>query len=69
MKGQVVAYFIVDHAVNVEHSVGLVQLNLWGLFFDGLVYSKGQGAGCVVVSPSGAYIYLSIRLEFACTNN
>jgi ribonuclease HI len=28
----------------------------------------GQGAGCVVVSPSGVYVDLSIRLEFACTN-
>jgi hypothetical protein len=62
MKGQVDADFIVDHAVNVEHSVGLVQLEPWGLFFDGSVYSKGQGAGCVVVSPSGVYIDLSIRL-------
>jgi ribonuclease HI len=69
MMGQVVADFIVDHAANAEHSIGLVQLKLWGLFFDGLVCSKGQGAGCVVVSPSGVYIDLSIRLEFACTNN
>jgi ribonuclease HI len=39
------------------------------LYFDGSICSKGQGAGCVVVSPSGVYIDLSIRLEFACTNN
>jgi hypothetical protein len=69
MKGLVVADFIVDHAINVEHTIGLVQLKLWGLFFDGSVCSKGQEAGCVVVSPSGVYIDLSIRLEFACTNN
>jgi ribonuclease HI len=24
---------------------------------------------CVIVSPNGTYIDLSIRLEFACTNN
>jgi hypothetical protein len=69
MKGQVVADFIIDHAIYVDHSVGLVQLKPWGLFFDGSVCSKGQGAGCVVVSPSDVYINLSIRLEFACTNN
>jgi hypothetical protein len=69
MKGQVVADFIVDLAINVEQSIGLAQLKLWGLFFDGSVCSKGQGAGCVVVSPSGVYIDLSIRLEFVCTNN
>jgi ribonuclease HI len=69
MKGQVVADFIVDHAINVDHSVSLVQLKPWGLYYDGSVCTKGQGAGCVVVSPSGVYIDLSIRLEFACTNN
>jgi hypothetical protein len=69
MKGQVVTDFIVNHAVDVDHSVGFVQLKSWELFFDGSVCSKGQGAGCVIVSPNGAYIDLSIRLEFACTNN
>jgi ribonuclease HI len=33
------------------------------------VCSKGHGAGCVIISPSGMYIDLSIRLEFSCTNN
>jgi hypothetical protein len=69
MKGQVVADFIVDHAVEMEHSIGLVKLEPWGLYFDGSICSKGQGARCVVVSPSSVYIDLSIRLEFACTNN
>jgi ribonuclease HI len=69
MKGQVVADFIVDHAVDVDHLVNFVQLKPWGLYFDGSVCSEGQGFGCVVVSPSGVHIDLSIRLEFACTNN
>jgi ribonuclease HI len=69
MKGQVVADFIVDHVVDVDHSINFVQLKSWGLYFDGSVCSKGQGTGCVVVSPSGEYIDLSIRLEFRCTNN
>jgi ribonuclease HI len=69
MKGKVVADFIVDHAVDVGHSVDCLQLKPWGLYFDDLLCSKGQGAGCVVVSPSGVYIDLSIRLEFVCTNN
>jgi hypothetical protein len=68
MKGQVVVDFIVDHAIDVDHSVSLVQHKPWGLYFDGLVCSKGHGARCVVVSPS-VYIDLSIRFEFACTNN
>jgi hypothetical protein len=41
LKGQVVADFIVDHAVDVDHSVNFVQLKLWGLYFDGSVCSKG----------------------------
>jgi hypothetical protein len=69
MKGQLVADFIVDHAVDVGHLVDCVQLKPWGLYFDCSVCSKGQGAECLVVSPSGMYIDLSIRLEFACTNN
>jgi hypothetical protein len=53
MKGQVVTDFIVDHAVDVDHSVDFVQLKPWGLYFEGSVCSKGQGAGCVIISPSG----------------
>jgi hypothetical protein len=67
MKGQVVTDFIVDHVVDVGHSVDCVQLKPCGLYFDGSVCR--QGAKCVVVSPSAVYIDLSIRLEFACTNN
>jgi ribonuclease HI len=69
MKRQVVADFIVDHAVDVDHSVNFVQLKPWEMYVDGSVCSKGQGVGCVVVSTSGVYIDISIRLEFACTNN
>jgi hypothetical protein len=69
MKWQVVADFIVDHAVDVDHSVNFVQLKLWGLYFDGSVCSKGQGARSVIISPSGVCIDLFVRLEFACTNN
>jgi hypothetical protein len=41
MKGQVVADFIVDHTVDMDHSVDFVQLKPWGLYFHGSVYSKG----------------------------
>jgi hypothetical protein len=33
MKGQVVAYFIIDHAVDMDHPVNFVQLKPWGLYF------------------------------------
>jgi ribonuclease HI len=69
MKGQVVADFIVDHAIEVNNPVSFVQLSPWGLYFDGSICSNGQGVGCVIVSPSGVIIDLSVRLEFVCTNN
>jgi hypothetical protein len=69
MKGQVVADFIFDHAIEVDHLISLVQLSPWRLYFDDSVCAKGQGDGCVIVSPSGVDIDLYVRLEFACTNN
>jgi hypothetical protein len=46
----------------VDHPISLVQLSPWRLYFDGSVCAKGQGAGCVIVSPSGVDIDLSVRL-------
>jgi hypothetical protein len=69
MKGQVVTDFIVHHAIEVDHPISLIQLSPWRLYFHGSVCAKGHGAGCVIVSPSGVDIDLSVRLEFACTNN
>jgi hypothetical protein len=41
MKGQVVADFIVDHAIEVDHPISLIQLSPWRLYFDGSVCAKG----------------------------
>jgi hypothetical protein len=49
IKGQVIADFRVDHVIDMDHLVNFVQLKPWGLYFDGLVCSKGQGAGCLLV--------------------
>jgi ribonuclease HI len=69
MKGQAVANFIVDHAIEVDHPISLIQLSPWRLYFDGLICAKGQGVGCVIVSLVGVDIDLSVRLKFVCTNN
>jgi hypothetical protein len=45
MKGQVVADFIVDHVVDVDHSVNFVQLKPWVLYFDGSIYVRGRESG------------------------
>jgi hypothetical protein len=45
MEGQVVADFIVDHVVDVDHSVGLIQLKLWGCFLMGRFVVRGRKPG------------------------
>lgn len=40
MKGQIVAYFIVDHAM-VEPSLNIVDTNPWRLYFDGSSHKDG----------------------------
>jgi hypothetical protein len=59
VKGQVVTDFIVDHSVNVDDEACSVEAGSWELFFDGSVNSRGQGVGCVLVSPSGMMIELA----------
>jgi hypothetical protein len=71
MRGQVVADFIVGHNIdqNNDESYNLVSIHPWKLFFDGLVCREGQGVGVVLVSPRGAILEQSVRLEYFCTNN
>jgi ribonuclease HI len=68
-KGQVVADFVVDHMITDDKAACLVETIPWRLFFDGSVCNRGRVVGCVIVSPNGMCYELSIRLEFACTNN
>jgi hypothetical protein len=68
-KGQVVADFMAEHMITIENDACMVEVIPWRLFFDGSVCNKGQGVGCVVVSPNGGVHKLSARLEFLCTNN
>jgi hypothetical protein len=51
MKGQIVADFIMDHVMADGEEMRLVEVNPWKVFFDGLVYSKGNSAGCVPHIP------------------
>lgn len=69
VKGQVLADFVTDHMIDVEAKVGYVQVSPWKLFFDGSVCKGGQGAGYVLVSPNGLVHEVSVRIEYACTNN
>jgi hypothetical protein len=45
MKGQVVVVFIVDHVVDVDHSVDFVQLKPWGCILMVQFVVKGRESG------------------------
>ena len=61
MKGQIVANFIVEHRVDIEHDldVDYVHITPWKLYFDGSTCSEGQGIDIVLVSPNDAYFEMS----------
>jgi ribonuclease HI len=71
MKGQVVAYFIVEHRINDTHKLDMSYLTIapWTLYFNGSVYNEGQGIDIVLVSPSNVSFDFSSRLKTYCTNN
>ena len=71
MKGQIVADFIVEHRIDLEQEANLniVSAVPWKLYFDGSVYSSGQGVGIVYISPHGTVFEASCRLDYLCTNN
>jgi hypothetical protein len=58
MKSQVVADFIVEHRVDVEHDDSLsldtnfISSTSWKLYFNGSACSSGQGIGIVIISPN-----------------
>jgi hypothetical protein len=64
MKDQVVVDFIAEHSIdqNIDESCNLVSICPWKLFFDASVCKEGQGAGVVLISPSGAVFEQSIHL-------
>jgi hypothetical protein len=66
IKGQIIADFIVEHQVDIEHDldVGLVLLTPYKLYFDGSVCRDGQGIGIVFISPNSAYFEVASRLEY-----
>jgi ribonuclease HI len=68
-KGQIMADFAVDHMISTENDTCLVEITPWKLFFDGSMCSRGQGVGCVLVSPHDMYYEFATRLEFTGTNN
>jgi hypothetical protein len=59
MKGEVVADFIIENRVDVEHDgslsldINFIFCTSWKLYFDGSACSSIQGIGIVIISPNG----------------
>ena len=49
--------------------VGYVTCAPWKLYFDGSVCNNDQGIGAVLISPNGAVLEFSNRLQEESTNN
>jgi ribonuclease HI len=75
MKEKVVADFIVEHRVDVEHDdclyldTNFISCTSWKLYCDGSACSSGQGIGIVIVSPNGDDFEAYNQLNYFCTNN
>ena len=67
-KGQVVAYFIVDHAI-VEPSLNMVDTNPWRLYFDGSSHINGTGVGILILSPQGIPMKFKCKVDGNYSNN
>ena len=61
IKDQIVANFIVEHRIDLEHDldVAYVTFTSWKLYFDGSVCKESQGVDVVLVSLHDA------RFEFS----
>jgi hypothetical protein len=69
LKGQVFIDFIVEHSIDLDDEISYFTFTPWKLYFDGLVCKDGQGVGIILISPNGAKLEMSSRLDFPCTNN
>jgi hypothetical protein len=69
LKGQVLANFIVKHGIDLDDGVNYLTFTSQKFYFDGSVCKDGQGVGIIIISPNGAEIGMSSRLNFYCTNN
>jgi hypothetical protein len=69
LKGQVLVDFIVEHGIDLDDEINYLTFTPWKLYFDGSVYKDGQGVGIILISPNGAELEMSSRLDFPYTNN
>ena len=46
-----------------------IEVESWKMYFDGATNQNGSGIGVLLISPKGAHIPFSNRLNFPATNN
>lgn len=68
MKGQIVADFIVDHAI-VKPSLNMADTNLWRLYFDGWSHKNGTRVGILILSPQDIPTKFKCKVDGKCSNN
>jgi hypothetical protein len=75
MKGHVVADFIVEHRVDIEHDdslsvdINFISCTSWKLYFDRSACSSGQGIDIVIISPNGDNFEASSQMSHFSTSN
>ncbi|XP_074283500.1 uncharacterized protein LOC141608048 [Silene latifolia] len=79
IKGKVVADFLADNPVEEtdivdtwsfpDEDIVHVKDDVWDLYFDGDSNNMGCGIGVLIISPRGEHVPVSIKLDFAVTNN
>ncbi|XP_050908269.1 uncharacterized protein LOC127121881 [Lathyrus oleraceus] len=68
MKGQIVADFIVDHAM-VKPSLNMVDTNPWLLYFDGSSHKVGTRIWVLILSPQDIPTRFNFRINENSSNN
>ncbi|XP_050887810.1 uncharacterized protein LOC127092955 [Lathyrus oleraceus] len=68
MKGQIMADFIVDHAM-IESSLNVVDTTPWRLYFDGSSHKDGTGVGVLILSPQVGQTEFKYRISEKCSTN
>ncbi|XP_074266542.1 uncharacterized protein LOC141589817 [Silene latifolia] len=79
IKGKVVTDFLADNPVEEtdivdtwsfpDEDIVHVEDDVWVLYFDGASNNMGCGIGVLIISPRGEHVPVSIKLDFAVTNN
>ena len=52
-----------------DEYLGLIEVQTWTMYFDGVVNNRGVSISVILISPEGEMILMAKRLEFEVTNN